>query len=92
MLEEVRNNFRRLMAAYESEKEENRVLREELKTASDRITGYKKQIEELEKKIDNLGLAGAFLGSDGEGNVEARRKIDGIIRDIDRCIKLMEGQ
>ncbi len=92
MLEEVRNNFRRLMAAYESEKEENRVLREELKATGDKITGYKKQIEELEKKIDNLGLAGAFLGSDGERNVEARRKIDGIIRDIDRCIKLMEGQ
>ena len=46
MLEEVRNNFRRLMAAYESEKEENRVLREELKAAGDKITGYKKQIEE----------------------------------------------
>ena len=90
MLEEVRNNFRRLMAAYESEKEENRVLREELKTASDRITGYKKQIEELEKKIDNLGLAGAFLG--GDGTVEATRQIDRMIKDIDRCIKLMEGQ
>ena len=90
MLEEVRNNFRRLMAAYESEKEENRFLREELKTASDRITGYKKQIEELEKKIDNLGLAGAFLGRDG--NVEAKRQIDRMIKDIDRCIKLMEGQ
>ena len=90
MLEEVRNNFRRLMAAYESEKEENRVLREELKAASDRITGYKKQIEELEKKIDNLGLAGAFLGRDG--NVEAKRQIDRMIKDIDRCIKLMEGQ
>lgn len=92
MLEEVRNNFRRLMAAYESEKEENRVLREELKTAGDRITGYKKQIEELERKIDNLGLTGAFLGGDGDANVEAKRKIDRLIREIDRCIKLMEGQ
>ena len=90
MLEEVRNNFRRLMAAYESEKEENRVLREELKAAGDKITGYKKQIEELEKKIDNLGLAGAFLGRDG--NVEAKRQIDRMRKDIDRCIKLMEGQ
>ncbi|MGN0188019.1 MAG: hypothetical protein ACI395_00735 [Candidatus Cryptobacteroides sp.] len=79
------------MAAYESEKEENRVLREELKTAGDRITGYKKQIEELERKIDNLGLAGAFLGGEGN-NVEAKRKIDRMIREIDRCIKLMEGQ
>ena len=48
------------------------------------------RIKELEKKIDNLGLAGAFLGRDG--NVEAKRQIDRMIKDIDRCIKLMEGQ
>ena len=80
------------MAAYESEKEQNRVLREELKTADDKIKGYRKQIEELEKRIDNLKLTEAFLGSDTDRKVEAKRKIDRMIREIDRCIRLMEGQ
>ena len=49
---------------------------------------YKEQIIELERQIDNQKLAGAFLNGD---NVESKKKIDRLIREIDRCITLMEG-
>ena len=45
---------------------------------------------ELERQIDNMKLKEAFLAS-GDGNVEAKRKIDSVIKEIDRCISLIEG-
>ena len=50
---------------------------------------YRKQITELERTIDNLKLADAFKS--GSDNTEARKKIDKLIKEIDKCITLMEG-
>ena len=51
---------------------------------------YKKQITELERTIDNLKLADAFKSGNAD-NTEARKKIDKLIKEIDKCITLMEG-
>ena len=51
---------------------------------------YKTQIIELEREIDNLKLTKAFM-ADGTDTVQARKKIDSLIREIDRCITAMEG-
>ena len=50
---------------------------------------YAKQIIELERQIDNQKLAGAFMA--GGNNTESKKKIDKLIKEIDRCISLMEG-
>ena len=44
----------------------------------------------MERQIDNMKLKDAFLAS-GDGNAEAKRKIDSVIKEIDRCISLIEG-
>ena len=49
-----------------------------------------RQIAELEKKIDNLNLTTAFVGSQADLS-EPKRKIESLIREIDRCVSLMEG-
>ena len=51
---------------------------------------YRKQITELERTIDNLKLADAFKAGNAD-NTEARKKIDRLIKEIDKCITLMEG-
>mgnify|MGYP006356739493 FL=1 len=51
---------------------------------------YRKQITELERTIDNLKLADA-LKSGNADNAEARKKIDKLIKEIDKCITVMEG-
>ena len=51
---------------------------------------YRKQITELERTIDNLKLADAFKSGNAD-NTEARKKIDKLIKEIDKCITLMEG-
>ena len=90
MLEKVRQNIRKLIAAYEAEKME----RTRLQTALDQVLAqneaYRKQITELERQIDNLKLAEAFK-ADGAGSPEAKKKINSLLKEIDRCITLLEG-
>lgn len=90
MLEDVKASLEKLIAAYESVKAENSGLKEEIGQLRAREEDYRKQIAELEKKIDNLKLSGAFTGDAG-GRKDAKESIDRLIREINRCISLMEG-
>ncbi len=89
MLETVKEKIKRLIAAYESEKMERMRLQSELEQAGIQNEAYRKQIIELERQIDNLKLTEAFTA--GGDNTAAKRKIDSLIKEIDRCIALLEG-
>ena len=89
MFDAVRQKIAQLMAAYESEKAECERLRAALEQSTAQNEAYQKQIIELERQIDNYKLAGAFK-ADGD-NVESKKKIDRLIKEIDKCISLMEG-
>ena len=89
MFEDIRTDIRRLIAAYEAAKAESEELKTELQLCRDRIEDYRKQISELERQIDNFRLGQAFRSSSDDAG--AKEKIDGIIREIDRCIALLEG-
>ena len=88
MLEAIKQKIKQLIAAYETQKAECERLRFELEQMAEKNRAYEKQIIELERKIDNQRLAGAFLSGD---NIESKKKIDKLIREIDKCIALMEG-
>jgi len=90
MLDTVKQKIQQLIAAYEAERMERIRLQSELNQAMDRNETYRKQITELERQIDNLKLAEAFK-ADGEGSPEAKKKINSLIKEIDRCIALLEG-
>ena len=88
MLENIRKDIERLVAAYEAEKEHRRNLEEELLHCREEIGVYRKQIAELDRLTDNLKLKNAFAGASGDD--QARSRIERMIKDIDRCISLME--
>ena len=88
MLETVKQGIQQLIAAYEKEKMERQRLQTALEQSQAKEETYRKQIIELERKIDNQRLAGAFLNGD---NTESKKKIDKLIKEIDKCISLMEG-
>lgn len=90
MLETVKQRIQQLIAAYEAEKMERGRLQGLLEQSAAQNETYRKQITELERTIDNLKLADAFKAS-GAGSAEAKKKIDRLVREIDRCISLMEG-
>ena len=89
MLENIRKDIERLVAAYEAENSRRIFLEEEVRQHKENEEIYRKQIAELEKQIDNLRLKNAFLTASGD-NIVARERIEKLIRDIDRCIALME--
>ena len=89
MFDTVRQKIKQLIAAYEAEKTERIRLEAELKLSQQKNETYREQIIELERQIDNQKLAGAFMT--GGDNVESKKKIDRLIKEIDKCISLMEG-
>ena len=89
MLDNIKQKITQLIAAYESEKTECIRLRQELELSKQQNEKYEKQIIELEREIDNKKLAGAFMT--GSDNAESKKKIDKLIKEIDKCISLMEG-
>ena len=67
MLEKVKHNIKRLIAAYEAEKMEKNRLQSALAQVLAQNEAYRKQITELERQIDNLKLSEAFKAG-GEGS------------------------
>ena len=90
MLATIKQKIERLIAAYEQERMERIRLQETLQQSQLQNETYRTQIKELERQIDNLKLTQAFV-ADGTDNTEARKKIDRLMKEIDKCISLMEG-
>lgn len=90
MLETIKQKISQLIAAYEAEKAERQRLESLLEKSNGQNDAYRKQITELTRQIDNLKLAEAFKAGSA-GSPEARKKISSLIKEIDRCITLMEG-
>ena len=90
MIEKLKKRIQQLISAYETERAERQRLQTELDKAVTQNEDYRKQITELERTIDNLKLADAFKAGNAD-NAEAKKKIDKLIKDIDKCITLMEG-
>lgn len=90
MLDNIKQKIGQLIAAYEKERMERIKLQAALEQSQRQNEAYKMQITELERQIDNLKLTSAFM-ADGSNNDQARKKIDRLMKEIDKCIKLMEG-
>ena len=90
MLDTVKQGIQQLIAAYENEKMERQRLQTALEQSLAKEETYRKQIIELERQIDNLKLTEAFKASSGN-SPEAKKKINSLLKEIDRCITLLEG-
>ena len=89
MLEDIRNDITRLIALYEGEKQRSDELAIRLQQSEEAAKNYREQIGQLTRQIDNLKLSSAF--SSAGSNQEARARIDKLIAEIDKCIKLLEN-
>lgn len=90
MLEEnLKSKIERLISLYESERQRADSVTALLESREEDIRGYKEQITDLNQQIDSLRLATAFVPGSND-STGARSKIDALIREIDRCIKLLE--
>ena len=64
----------------------------DLKSGNEVLKGMlqdrEEKMKELEIKYERIKLSGALLG-EGENAIEAKRKITELVREIDRCVALL---
>jgi chromosome segregation ATPase len=80
-LDELLNKFNNLKTEYSELKNGTEVLKTVVQVREARI-------KELEIKYERIKLSGALLG-EGENASEARKKITELVREIDRCVALL---
>ena len=81
-IDELVNNFNSLKVENINLKTRNEALNSELLNRDD-------EMKELEKKYERIKLSGALLG-DEENASEAKMKINELVREIDKCIALLD--
>jgi predicted nucleic acid-binding Zn-ribbon protein len=64
----------------------------ELKSGNEVLKGMlnerEEKLKELENKYERIKLTGALLG-EGENAIDAKKKIGELVREIDRCVALL---
>src|SRR5512135_2665748 len=80
-LDELFDRYKSLKTEYSNLKSANEGLER-------RLDEREATIKELETKYERIKLSGALLG-EGENKGEARKKITELVREIDRCVALL---
>lgn len=87
MLEDIQDKINRLIALYEGERQRAETLSKELSESRNTLQEQQRQIAELKKKIEYLQLQSAFTPG---GVPDAKNRIDSLVKEIDKCIALLE--
>ena len=77
-----------LLNRYENLKNENQNLRKSEGELKGILQEREDRIKELEIKYERVKLSGALLGDGGNAG-EARKRINELVREIDRCVALL---
>ncbi len=88
LLNELKANVQRLFQEYVHLKTVNESLEENVAVLTNEIAHLQTEKNDLNRKYENIRIANHLLsGKDKDG--EAKRKINNIVREIDKCIALL---
>lgn len=86
-LKRIQDKLQQLLKQFAVLQKENTRLKEELNSSKDQASSHQKNIETLKQQIDVLKLSsGEMSGTDKK---EFEKKINGYLKEIDRCIALL---
>ncbi len=88
IIKTLRDKIFDIVRESEKVKSENEVLARENKSLNEIIKAKQKEISNFEKKLDTLKIAKTVAMS-AEDKHEARIKVNKIVREIDKCIALL---
>jgi uncharacterized coiled-coil DUF342 family protein len=77
-----------LFGRYNDLRIKNGVLKNENETLKRDLQEHEEKVKELETKYERIKISGALMG-EGENAVEAKKKINELVREIDRCVALL---
>lgn len=88
LLNELNANVQRLFKEYERLKTVNNSLEARVETLHDEIARLQGEKADLVRENENIKIANQILSRKDE-NGEAKRKINKLVREIDKCIALL---
>lgn len=89
VINELNEKIERLIKLYISSLDKNREMEAEAKELQSRIERMKNENIKLHEEIKTLKVATAI--STGEGSSEAKNRISQLVREIDKCIALLNN-
>ena len=88
LISSLKEKLNKLVNKYENKKQEYNSLLVENDELKNELEKNKIEFEQLKTKYKKLELTKAFLSS-SEDTHDAKLKINGIVREIDKCIALL---
>ena len=89
VINELNEKIERLIKLYISSQDKSREMEAEMKELQSRIERMKSENIKLHEEIKTLKVATAI--STGEGSSEAKNRISQLVREIDKCIALLNN-
>ena len=88
ILEGIRQKIQRVKNRLKEQQEENTRLKHQNDDLQKAVQKKQELIDELTEKNQKLALVKGIM-ADGDGNQDARIQINRIVREIDKCIALL---
>ena len=88
VIQKLKGHIEQIISKYELARSENISLKEELEKHKTDLEEKNNKIKELEQKVELMQLGDAFKAS-SEDVKEAKKKIARIVREIDKCISML---
>ncbi len=85
----IESKVKKIISLYNSLKKEKEEILEENNTLKSEVEDRKTDIKRLEEKIKLLRITKSVSAQDVEKNKESRQKINEYVREIDKCIALL---
>jgi chromosome segregation ATPase len=85
----LRRSVESLVSEYERMVELTATLKNELSAVRQQLAEKNEEVKELQTRYERAKFSGAILGS-GEDALTARRRVSELVREIDKCIALLD--
>jgi len=89
IIQGLASRVEKIMGLYQEVKKENEALLKQNDELKVKIDKKEKHLFEIEKKHENMVMAKSIASSDSEDTAEMKLKINGLVREIDKCIALL---
>lgn len=89
LLDAFERKIQKLAGMYDALKKENDSLRQDISNAKAREEELKSQMDLLQSNYDNLKLT-KVLSVSGHDLDSTRKRVSGLVREIDRCIEMLK--
>jgi predicted nucleic acid-binding Zn-ribbon protein len=85
----LRRSVESLVSEYEKMVELTATLKNELSAVRQQLAEKSEEVKELQTRYERAKFSGAILGS-GEDALTARKRVSELVREIDKCIALLD--